>query len=282
MAAFAEGAIMSLKRHWTAVCLALATTALAGGEYRLGAQAQSARETNPLTGDALAIRQGQNIFRGRCAVCHGIDAKGYRGSDLTTGDWVHGGTDRQLFRTITVGVPGTEMPASGNLSEDEVWRLIAYLRTLSAPGGPAVERGDATRGESVFWSAGGANCGRCHMVGARGGRLGPNLSRIGASRSVAALEREIRRPGEVIPLGFETITVTTRDGRKIRGLRKNEDTFSVQVMTATEEILSFAKPEATVDSEPLRSLMPAYSPDRLTDSDLADVVRYMRTLRGTR
>lgn len=259
---------------------ALAALVTAASVAAVGAQAKTEHETNPLAGNATAVRQGQNIFRGRCAVCHGIDAKGYRGSDLTTGDWVHGGSDRQVFRTITTGVPGTEMPASGNLSEDEVWMLIAYLRTLSAPGGPAAERGDAARGEQLFWSATGANCGRCHMVGPRGGRLGPNLSRIGASRSVAALEREVRRPGEVIPIGFETITVTTRDGKKVRGLRKNEDTFSVQVMTPSEDILSFAKPEVTVDAELQRSLMPVYGPERLNDADLTDIVGYMRSLRG--
>ncbi|MGE0813801.1 MAG: c-type cytochrome [Vicinamibacterales bacterium] len=270
---------MRRSRVWLVVWLVV--TAVAGCSAAAFAQAKTEVAANPLAGDALAVKQGQNIFRGRCAVCHGIDAKGYRGSDLTSGDWVHGGGDLQLFKTITTGVPGTEMPGNASLGEDEVWMLIAYLRTLSAPGGPAVERGDAGRGAQLFWSATGANCGRCHMVGARGGRLGPNLSRIGASRSVAALEREVRRPGEVIPLGFETITVTTPDGKRVRGLRKNEDTFSVQVMTPTEQLLSFMKPPAVVEPEPLRSLMPAYGPDRLSDADLADVVRYMRTLRGT-
>jgi putative heme-binding domain-containing protein len=273
-----DRSVRSLAGLWIAV----GATAVLAAVARPAAQAKTDRDSNPLAGQALAVKQGQNIFRGRCAVCHGIDAKGYRGSDLTTGDWVHGGGDLQLFRTITTGVPGTEMPPSGNLSEDEVWQLITYLRTLSAPGGPAVERGDAARGEQLFWSTTGANCGRCHMVGVRGGRLGPNLSRIGAARSASALEREIRRPGEVIPVGFETITVTTRDGKKIRGLRKNEDTFSVQVMTPAEDILSFTKPDAIVEAEPLRSLMPAYAADRLPDADLTDIVRYMRSLRGSK
>ena len=265
----APGAVLAV------VSLVLAGTLLAV------AQERERPAVNPLAGDAAAIRQGQNIYRGRCAVCHGIDAKGYRGSDLTTGDWVHGGSDAQIAKTISEGVPGTEMPANATLSDDEVWMLIAYLRTLSAPGGPVADRGDPARGEQLFWAAGGANCGRCHMVGGRGGRLGPVLSRIGASRSAAALEREIRRPGEVIPIGFETVTVTTADGKKVRGLRKNEDTFSVQVMTPTEDVLSFAKPAALVDAEPQRSLMPAYGPDRLNDTDLADVVRYLRSLRGS-
>jgi cytochrome c oxidase cbb3-type subunit 3 len=257
--------------------LACLVLVLAGGS---AVRAQEPPKTNPLAGDAAAIRQGQNIYRGRCAVCHGIDAKGYRGSDLTTGDWVHGGSDAQIAKTILSGVPGTEMPANPNLSEEEVRMLVAYLRTLSAPGGPVAERGDATRGEQLFWASGGANCGRCHMVGGRGGRLGPILSRIGAARSASALEREIRRPGEVIPVGFETVTVTTADGKKVRGLRKNEDTFSIQLMTPAEVLMSFAKPAAIVDPEPQRSLMPAYGPDRLNDGDLTDIVRYLRSLRG--
>ncbi len=104
---------------------------------------------NPLAGDATAIRQGQNMYRGQCAVCHGIDAKGYRGSDLTTGDWVHGGSDPQIAKTIADGVPGTEMPGHRDLSDDEVWKLVAYLRTLSAPGGPATDRGDRVAGRTA-------------------------------------------------------------------------------------------------------------------------------------
>ena len=215
-----------------------------------GAQVPEKERTNPLQGNATALKQGQNIYRGRCGVCHGIDAKGYRGSDLTTGDWVHGGSDGQIFQTIRAGVSGTEMPGNPNMSEEEIWMVITYLRTLSAPGGPAPERGDATRGEQLFWAKERGNCGQCHMIGARGGRIGPNLSRIGAARSAAALEREMRRPAEVIPVGFETVTVVTKDGKRIRGARKNEDTFSVQVMTASEDILSFSKREVEVLPEP--------------------------------
>lgn len=263
-------------RRAAAAGVLLVTWAMAGVRAQDADQARS----NPLQDNPAAIKQGQNIYRGRCAVCHGIDAKGYRGSDLTTGDWVHGGSDSQIFKTIRSGVAGTEMPGNVNMSEEEIWMVVAYLRTLGAPGGPAPERGDAARGEQIFWARERGNCGQCHMIGPRGGRIGPNLSRIGASRSVAALEREIRTPAEVIPVGFETVTVRTKDGRRIRGVRKNEDTFSVQVMTASEDILSFSKKEVEVVPELERSLMPSYGPERLNDADLADVVRYLRTLRG--
>lgn len=261
----------------------LAAAAVAAGMVMaaaFGATAQQPPASNPRAGDPKAIDFGKNVYRGRCAVCHGIDAKGYRGSDLTSGDWVHGGTDGQIFKTIRGGVPGTEMPGNTSMSDDEIWSVVAYLRSLAAPGGAVPERGDAARGEQMFWAKDRGNCGQCHMIRDRGGRLGPNLSRIGASRSVAALEREIRKPGEVVPVGFETITVVTKDGRKIRGLRKNEDTFSVQIMTGNEDILSFSKREVEVIPEQDRSLMPAYGPERLSDAELADIVRYLRTLRG--
>ena len=77
-----------------AAVLVVVCLALLGADR--GAGPRIVPTTNPLAGDAAAIRQGQNIYRGRCAVCHGIDAKGYRGSDLTTGDWVHGGSDAQI------------------------------------------------------------------------------------------------------------------------------------------------------------------------------------------
>ncbi len=258
----------------------LAIVPLAGVAVR--AQEREQPRDNPLQGNATAIKQGQNIYRGRCGVCHGIDAKGYRGSDLTTGDWVHGGTDAQIFKTIRTGVPGTEMPGNPNMSEEEIWMVISYLRTLNAPGGAPVERGDAGRGEQIFWAKDRGNCGQCHMIGARGGRVGPNLSRIGAARSAAALAREIRRPAEVIPVGFETVTVVTKDGRRIRGARKNEDTFSVQIMTANEEIQSFSKKDVEVVPELERSLMPTYGLERLNAGDLDDLVRYLRSLRGER
>jgi putative heme-binding domain-containing protein len=245
----------------------------------LSAQETSPPTTNPLAGDKKAVEQGRVMFRGRCAVCHGIDAKGYRGTDLTTGEWIHGGADADLFRTISRGVTGTEMPASPNLSPDEVWMLVSYLRSL-ATGAPAPERGDASRGETLFWAKDKTGCGQCHMVDGRGGRIGPNLSRIGAARSRAALEREIRQPGDIIPVGYETVSVVTRDGRRIRGVRKNEDTFSIQIMTGNEDIISFFKRDlAEVAAEP-QSLMPAYGPERLPETELQDLIRYLRTLKG--
>src|SRR5262245_56869838 len=115
---------------------------------------------NPFAGDPPAIKQGAVLFRQECVFCHGVGAGGgARGPDLTTGSWIHGGSDADLVRTISGGVPGTAMPPN-KLTDDEIWQIIAYLRTLQQP--PATPRGDAGRGDALFRGAG--RCSSCHMV----------------------------------------------------------------------------------------------------------------------
>lgn len=234
---------------------------------------------NPMAGNKKAIEQGKHLYRGRCAICHGLDARGYRANDLTSSPRTLTSTDAQLYRLISRGIPGTEMPAA-NMHDDEIWMVIAYVRTLADPSSGKAWPGNAARGEQLFWSAAKGNCGLCHMVGGRGGRLGPNLTRIGMARSRTALVREIRRPSEYIPVGYETVHVVTREGKKITGARKNEDTFSVQLMNAGGEIFSFMKRDVNEVVEDATSLMPEYGVERLSDAELDDVIRYLGTLKG--
>jgi putative heme-binding domain-containing protein len=118
-------------------------------------------------------------------------------------------------------------------------------------------------------------------VGSSGGRLGPDLSRVGAARSREALIREIRTPSEWMPPAFESVTLVTKDGQKIRGIKKNEDVFSIQIMDARERIQGYLKSELQQVTLEKTSLMPEYGPERLSQSDLNDLIGYLSTLRGT-
>jgi putative heme-binding domain-containing protein len=213
------------------------------------------------------------LFKWRCGECHGLDATGYRGPDLTA--TLSGTPDERLFRTIRLGVPGTEMPAS-NASDDEVLQVMAYLRNLNAVAPPESPIGNVEHGQQLF----NANCTSCHRVGGKGGRLGPDLTRIGTARSRAALVREIRTPAEVIAPGFEAVTVVTKDGQKVRGAKKNEDVFSIQVMDTRERLQGYLKSNVQDVVYDKASLMPAYTPQRLNDNDLNDLIGYLTTLRG--
>src|SRR3954471_11565306 len=102
-----------------------------------------------LLGARLAAAQandvavGTGLFQTRCADCHGIDAKGVHGPDLTV-VFANGATDAQVFQTIRRGVAGTEMPAS-NAPDAEVRAIVSYLRTLS-PSPTDAAAGDVANG----------------------------------------------------------------------------------------------------------------------------------------
>ena len=240
---------------------------------------------NPFTGDSKAITQGAVLFRQECMYCHGVGAQGgVRGPDLTTGSWSHGGSDAELADTIKDGVPGTAMPPH-NLKSDEIWQIVAYLRTLEQPIAPA--SGDPTRGEALFF--GSARCSSCHIVNGRGGLLGPELSTVGSARSRAYLVESVREPGRQLTrnrtfgdlaLKYDTVTAVTADGRTIVGVPMNEDTFTVQLMDMNERVHSLDKKTLKSLRHEDRSLMPAYAADRLGNADLDDVIAYLQSLRA--
>src|SRR5262245_29069753 len=126
-------------------------------------------QKNPFEGDPKGIEQGMNLYRFRCAVCHGIDGRGERATDLT--EILREKSDSKIFRVIERGIPGTEMPAAP-LFGDEIWMVVSYLRTLGGTAAGTDAGGDPERGKKVFWGKGGCNV--CHWIDGEGGRLGPN------------------------------------------------------------------------------------------------------------
>jgi putative heme-binding domain-containing protein len=249
--------------------------ALAAGAIVITAASVAAAQNIPGTGDPAAVQAGAATFRERCAECHGSDAKGVAGHDLTR-LWASGATDDRVFRTIRQGVPNTLMPSS-SAPDADLLNLVGYLRSLNGAGTAEVPRGNAANGERIFW----ASCGTCHTVNGRGGPLGPDLSAIAQSQPPAALRQAVREPNASSPDGFKPVTVVTRDGQRLRGVRKSEDAFSIQMMDDGGHLRGFLKSGVRDIVRDTNSLMPAFGPDRLSDSDLADVLTFMNSLRGT-
>ena len=239
--------------------------------------AQTTPTKNPLEGNPDAILAGMGGYRVRCADCHGLDGRGVRGPDITQ-VWNSGRTDDGLFKTIRSGVPGSEMPAfvAPRTSDRDLWQMLAYLKTLAAPAPAAPVRGNAENGAKVFRTL----CAACHKVDSTGGRLGPDLSRIGSARSRDVLLARIRRGSEDFRAGFAPVTVTTPEGASIQGVKKNEDLFSVQIMDSRERIQGYEKDKVKAVENGRTSAMPVFGPDRLSDSDLDDLLRFLDTLRG--
>lgn len=256
--------------RWAMALLALWLQAVTSGS------AQNQRVRNPLKSDPDVIRRGSLFYRARCAGCHGLDARGVSGPDLTAA-LAGGMSDERFFQTIRRGVPGTEMPAFDvdHNADTQVWEILSHLRTLTSGATTMKATGDAASGTSVFR----INCASCHTVGGRGGHLGPDLTRIGSARSPSALAAKIRTPNRNILAGFQPVTVVLADGKRIRGTRKNEDAFSIQIMDAGERLQGFRKADVQEIVREPRSLMPEFGADRLTDQSLNDLVTFLGTLR---
>jgi cytochrome c oxidase cbb3-type subunit III len=245
---------------------------------------------NPFSGDAKAAKAGEFEFRINCAFCHGLGARGGgRGPDLTRSHKRHGDADADLFQNISQGIPGTVMPANGTngqgvgMTDEEIWQIITYLRSIQVQS-PAKPVGNAAHGKELFY--GDANCSSCHMVEGSGGRLGPDLTAVGTARTVDSLVESVRTPSKRLAWGlteptkefsqeYQTVTVVTPDGHKIKGVTLNEDQFSLQMMDTAEHIHLFEKDKLRSIQKSRDSLMPVYNPTILSDSDLDDIVAYL-------
>lgn len=268
------------------ICAGLSVAAVlraqAGGRGRAASPI-----TNPREGDTEAIRAGAVIYRARCGSCHGADAKGAVGGGDLSGLWSATDPglrpDQQLFQSIRRGLPNSLKVHSFGPDTD-VWAVLAYLRSLDSATAPAHSPGDAPRGEQIFK----AQCSSCHQIDGYGGHLGPDLSQIGAGRSRPALAHKIRHASSYIMAvysggfvieGYQPVTLVTQEGQRIRGVKKNEDAFSIQIMDSNERLQGFLKADLREVVNDDTSLMPDFGSDRLPNRDLEDLLAYLITLR---
>ncbi len=250
----------------------------------------AADDRNPFANDPKAAKAGESEFRINCALCHGLGGRGGgRGPDLTRAQKKHVHSDAEMFQVISNGIPGTAMPANGTngqgvgMTDEEIWQIITYIRSVEVKA-PAKPVGNGAYGKELFY--GDANCSLCHMVEGKGGRVGPELTAVGGSRTREAIIDSVRNPSRRLAWGlteatkefpqeYETVTVVTADGKQIKGVALNEDNFSVQMMDTSEQIHLLEKDKLRSFQKSRESMMPVYKPDVLSDKDLKDILAYL-------
>jgi cytochrome c oxidase cbb3-type subunit III len=225
------------------------------------------------------VPRGQKLFVAHCALCHGIGATGGRGPALNRSELRRAADDQTLFRLIREGIDGTEMPGAWQLTENEIKDLVGYVRSLGRneltklPGDPA-------RGKTYYDSKG--SCATCHIVDGRGGNLGPDLTNVGSRRSAAYLREALVDPGAAVSEDFLVVSIVTRNGQRIRGIRANEDSFTIQMRDSSGAFHSVRKADLSeLKKEFSSSLMPSYR-DSMSNAEIEDMVAYLATLRGQR
>jgi len=155
------------------------------------------------------------------------------------------------------------------------------LLILAGRSSSATLAGDPAAGKAIFERKGG--CLNCHSIDNRGenrgGSLGPELSDVGVMRTLEALRLAITDPDAEIRSEYWTITVLTNRGDRIRGIRLNEDDFSIQLRDAEGNPRSFLKDNLKSVLRELRSLMPSYA-SRLSVQEIDNLVAYLSSLKG--
>lgn len=244
------------------------------GPLTLGQQRPApSAAVNPLAHDEQAIGQGREIYNHSCTVCHGLDGgAGGRGPGLGAGRSYALRTDEAIFGAIQKGIPGTEMPSAG-LQPMDIWKVVAYIRSLRATASEAFVPGDVAHGEQVFWNKG--QCGSCHMIRGRGGIAGPDLSNIAAERTLQYIRDSLTKAREPIPPGYQPVEVITSDGQKLSGIAKNDNNFSLQLLDSHDRLQFFTSDELKEVIYKEQSLMPSNYGKTLAAGELQDLVAFL-------
>lgn len=223
------------------------------------------------------IADGMRLFDGHCAGCHGPGGRGALGPNLARPKLSRATDSESLFLIIDLGIQGTEMPRGGQLHDREIWKITAYVESLGKLD-PEPLPGDPVAGKRVYESKG--NCAACHWLNGSGGRQGPELTEIGASRSIAHLRQALLDPPAAVPRGFMLVTASHRDGRRIQGVRLYDGPFSIQIRDLSDGLHSLMKAELTeIVKREGESPMPSYA-STLSNTEIDDLVAYLATLQG--
>ena len=256
------------------------------------AQTPAMSGANPYAGNAGAIEEGRGLYNGTCTGCHGANgAAGEIGPGLALpGRSYARTTDAQIFDAVKRGIPATVMPAhQSKLSDDQIWKVTAYMKGLRGTAIDAPSPGDVTQGEAVFWGKG--DCASCHRINGRCSVIGPDLSNLANLRKtnsiIATLTTQQHRvygpggaqPHTLTPLPTSPVVqVTTAAGKTVRGVLRNEDSFSMQIMGLDQQLYLFDRVRLKKIVYEHGSLMPSDYDKRLTNGEFDDLLAFLTRL----
>lgn len=186
--------------------------------------------------------------------------------------------------TLPAGAMLDLLTAAEQSQSSTLNKLAAEFRERQAAGSGVIERwqdclegGDPRRGRELFFSSGAASCRRCHKVGSDGGEVGPALTKIGKEKDRGYLLESIVDPNARIAKGYETVLLTTLEGRVHSGILRQEDSEQIQLMTSSGAIETIRK--ADIDERANgQSGMPQDLIKNLSRSEIRDLVAWLAEL----
>ena len=221
---------------------------------------------------ARLIAEGRKHFELRCGGCHGGDGRGgERGPDIITTRSARNRNAEEVRELIREGLPDAGMPGF-SLPGDEMTSLVTFYRSQTAPASETVPEGDPASGEELFF--GKANCHTCHVRGG-GGLVGPDLSAVGASRTLGELESDLNEPNAEIAQAYQQVEVKLKDGELIRGFARNQSAHDLQLQALDGSWRLLSRDQVSELVPRPGSPMP-----RLNGDGLEDLIAYLSRLDG--
>ncbi|HVJ82105.1 MAG TPA: c-type cytochrome, partial [Planctomycetia bacterium] len=124
-----------------------------------------------------------------------------------------------------------------------------------------------------------ANCSGCHRAEGVGGRLGPELAKIGGSRGVPDLVEAIVQPSATIVRGFEPVQFELASGETFSGVVLKETAGELRVGMADRRERRLARRAIRRMKPATVSIMPAGYDKILTVGEIADLAAYLKSLK---
>jgi putative heme-binding domain-containing protein len=141
-----------------------------------------------------------------------------------------------------------------------------------------MRQGDVRRGHAVFHSAKAA-CTACHRLGYAGGKVGPDLSRIGEIRTERDLLESILYPSLSFVRSYEPVLIITVDGRTVNGNVIEETAEEYVVATDADHQVRLDRQDVEEIHPSKVSTMPSGLDQQLTTQQLADLVAFLKSAR---
>jgi putative heme-binding domain-containing protein len=170
----------------------------------------------------------------------------------------------EILRAHKMITTNTEQPADAVKKLEESESLLAT--------------GDAQRGRAVFFSAKTA-CGTCHAIAGEGGKIGPDLTKVGAIRSGRDILEAILFPSSTFAQGYQSFTITRKDGEESQGVIARETADGVLLRDASGAERAIRREEIReVMASPV-SLMPSGLEQGMSREEFTDLLAYLQSLK---
>lgn len=141
---------------------------------------------------------------------------------------------------------------------------------------PLLKEGDEKLGRAVFFGKK-ANCSQCHAVAGEGGRIGPHLTTIGASRSPTDLLEAIVFPSASFVNGYRPYVIVTDDGKVYQGIISAESPEAITLRTQDLQEIRIRRDAIDEMREGSVSIMPKGLDTQLTPEELRHLLAYLQS-----